>query len=1082
MKKRYKILIILFIISAFVFNDGIFNLKIPVVKALTTSNRGALTPSNITIKNKNLEKLYYFDPIPTFILAGTDREIDAYVYKMGDIIQGELDEIPSSSWVASLQTLAGIPVDTVSMSGGKSFSLVAGNVSYDGKYQIIATDSLTSPTWTATAFVYIKYNIQITNSDIKRCSQTNTVAGYITRGSGNTTLVPVSVGITSPEKKLAAQYNIPQNSSGQFTLSFPGTSTLGYYYLLVSDGYPSVSPDNDAMIYYFIPNFSTTTWTLKEIVPNSILYNDEEGNLSQSIVLYLVDQDGEPVTGKKDRFIIGMSWNSPTVKEISKGIYKIYGGRLTGNSVGIYVKDVVQSKTITKNLQKLSFFNPYIDIDAEYAQTPYGTGPYFDYTLNKNISDKLPVSIGNSLEIRIGVYPIPNLTDPGNKKFTLKDNYYIYKTDLSFSPSLETHKIGPDSSSVWNDPSINLITKPVYFVRNSANISASVSSVIWERANQDKTPTWQSGIPDPLNACCAKKTTYTFQFLKGEDSTFCNISIAPEEVTIKEEQDLNIYTGSINPIIHIYMVNKNTGETIQDAFSVSYKMGRERKVLSDLWYNPAHILSTNIETLPVTFGYDDNIDVTWKNGYVIFSKVAFEKITTCPVCPRTVIVEVFVKTVNNTYPLCSITEDAVTVNPVVTKLTASYEVRPEGGTPTKTLLAGVKESIYITAKFTNSDLFWSIYYNGKLVEEYGLNYSVNQLQYDTFVIAFNKPLPFDESFSPNTLKIIGEAFNTGRTASETIDLKISSKKPEQDTVPPDIQVSELKNGTVTNVQFPFFVQGSITDNQGILEALINGQKTLTLKEDGSFKELVQLEEGENLISITAKDYAGNESKVEIKVILDTTPPELTINAPFETTDVEIEISGQTEKDAIVKYNSQTLQNNNGNFAITLPLKIGENSFSFTAEDKLGNQILKVVRVTRKEKTLILVTIGSPYIFVNSQIKEIDAGRGTMPVIKDGRTLVPIRAIVEAIGGEVSWDASLKKVTITLKDTRIELWIGNPQAKVKETTVYIDPENHDIKPEIINGRTMLPLRFIAESLGCDVNWNPQNKSITITYIN
>jgi hypothetical protein len=1080
MKKQYKILIILLIISA--FSTGIFNLKIPLAGALAPSNRGALAPSNITIKNKNLEKLYYFDPIPDFTSTGTDKEIDAYVYKMGDIIQGELNEIPASSWVASLQTLAGIPIDTLWVSGGKAFSLVTGNVSYDGKYKIVATDSLTSPTWTAPAFVYVKYNIQITNSDIKRCSQTSTVAGYITRGSNQATLVPLAVGIASPEKKLVAQYDIPQNSSGQFTLAFPETSTLGYYYLFVSDGYPSISPDNDAIIYYFIPNFLTTNWTLKEIIPNSILYNDEEGTLSQSIVFYLVDQDGEPVTGEKNHFFIGMSWNSHKVKEISKGIYKIYDGRLTGNSVSIYVRDVIQSNIITKNLQKLSFFNPYIDIDAEYAQTPYGAGPYFDYTLNKNIFDKLPVSMGNSLEIRTGVYPIPNLTDPGNKKFTLKDNYYIYKTDLSFSSSLETHKIGPDSSSVWNDPSINLTTKPVYFVRNSANVSVSVSSIIWERANQDKIPTWQLGTPDPLNACCAKKTTYTFQFLKGEDSIPCNISVTPEEVTIKEEQDLSVYTGSINPIIHIYMVNKNTGEKVQDALSVSYKMGRERKVLSDLWYNPLHISGTNIATLPVAFGYDDNIDVMWKSGSIIFSNVSFEKITVCPVCPRTIIVEVFAKAQNNTYPLCSIIEDAVTVNPVITKLTASYEIRPEGGTPTKILLAGVKESIYITTKFTNSDLFWSIYYNEKPVEDYGLGYSINQLQSDSFVITFNKPFPFDENFSPNILGIKGEAFNTGRTASETIDLKISTKKPEQDSVPPEIHISEPKNGATTNVKFPFFVQGNITDNQGILEILINGQKTLTLKQDGSFKELVQLEEGENSISISAKDYAGNESKLEIIVILDTIPPELEINAPSETTDGVIEISGQTEKDAIVKYNSQILQNNNGNFAITLPLKIGENSFSFTAEDKLGNQILKVVRVTRKEKTLILVTIGSPYIFVNSQIKEIDAGRGTVPVIKDGRTLLPIRAIIEAIGGEVSWDAALKKVTIKLKDVIIELWIGNPQAKVKEINVYIDPENHDVKPEIVNGRTMLPLRFIAESLGCEVNWNAQNKSITITYIN
>jgi hypothetical protein len=68
----------------------------------------------------------------------------------------------------------------------------------------------------------------------------------------------------------------------------------------------------------------------------------------------------------------------------------------------------------------------------------------------------------------------------------------------------------------------------------------------------------------------------------------------------------------------------------------------------------------------------------------------------------------------------------------------------------------------------------------------------------------------------------------------------------------------------------------------------------------------------------------------------------------------------------------------------------------------------------------------------------------------------------------------------LKDTTIELWIGKPQATVNGQTKWIDDTNHKVMPEIINGRTMLPLRFVAESLGAKVDWEPNTKTITITY--
>jgi len=63
-----------------------------------------------------------------------------------------------------------------------------------------------------------------------------------------------------------------------------------------------------------------------------LLYNDEEGNLNQEIVFYLVDSKGNPVTGLSENFYIGLSWQSPQIREIAKGVYKIFGGRLAGNN------------------------------------------------------------------------------------------------------------------------------------------------------------------------------------------------------------------------------------------------------------------------------------------------------------------------------------------------------------------------------------------------------------------------------------------------------------------------------------------------------------------------------------------------------------------------------------------------------------------------------------------------------------------------------------------------------------------------------------------------------------------------------
>ena len=132
----------------------------------------------------------------------------------------------------------------------------------------------------------------------------------------------------------------------------------------------------------------------------------------------------------------------------------------------------------------------------------------------------------------------------------------------------------------------------------------------------------------------------------------------------------------------------------------------------------------------------------------------------------------------------------------------------------------------------------------------------------------------------------------------------------------------------------------------------------------------------------------------------------------------------------------------------------------------------------KEQTIILrFYIGNTTYYLNDEMKTMDVA----PIILEGRTLLPIRYVAEALGATVEWEAIEQKVTIRFKDTVIELWIGKNLATVNGEYKLIDPTNPNVKPIVIPpGRTMLPIRFIAENLGCKVDWNPDLREVKVTY--
>jgi Copper amine oxidase N-terminal domain len=102
---------------------------------------------------------------------------------------------------------------------------------------------------------------------------------------------------------------------------------------------------------------------------------------------------------------------------------------------------------------------------------------------------------------------------------------------------------------------------------------------------------------------------------------------------------------------------------------------------------------------------------------------------------------------------------------------------------------------------------------------------------------------------------------------------------------------------------------------------------------------------------------------------------------------------------------------------------------------------------------------------------------------NGRSFLVIRYITEELSAEISWDGSEKKVTIETKDGKIiELWIGKANAKIDGEDVFIDEDDHSIVPYISEGRTLLPLRFVSNTLGAeDVLWDGETKKITLIWM-
>lgn len=109
------------------------------------------------------------------------------------------------------------------------------------------------------------------------------------------------------------------------------------------------------------------------------------------------------------------------------------------------------------------------------------------------------------------------------------------------------------------------------------------------------------------------------------------------------------------------------------------------------------------------------------------------------------------------------------------------------------------------------------------------------------------------------------------------------------------------------------------------------------------------------------------------------------------------------------------------------------------------------------------------VYVNGSEVSFDQ----QPIIENSRTLVPFRAVLDKMGAKVEWNAEDKIITCTNGDVIIKLTVNDDEMKIGDESIKLD-----VPAKIVNGRTLVPLRAISEGMGADVNWNGENKSVTI----
>ncbi|WP_017755438.1 copper amine oxidase N-terminal domain-containing protein [Calidifontibacillus oryziterrae] len=258
--------------------------------------------------------------------------------------------------------------------------------------------------------------------------------------------------------------------------------------------------------------------------------------------------------------------------------------------------------------------------------------------------------------------------------------------------------------------------------------------------------------------------------------------------------------------------------------------------------------------------------------------------------------------------------------------------------------------------------------------------------------------------------------------------------------------------------------GDITVTEAAKGALIKGKDiTLQLSDGVEFsgkptievvegnleidESTINVNNGELTFTIDSESTRASQIKISnVKVDLDRTVPE---------GDIDVEVGGE----ALVE-----------NADLVSPIAAGK----FDNDYVMKKAIATVVTPAEGNQTVgeVVFTVGGTTYTENGVEKTMDVA----PFIEASRTYLPVRYVAKAVGVEgenILWDEATRKVTI-LKDGRVaQLTIGSNILTVNGAQIPMD-----VKAKVVDGRTVLPLRAVAQALGAQVDWNEADQTVTV----
>ena len=225
----------------------------------------------------------------------------------------------------------------------------------------------------------------------------------------------------------------------------------------------------------------------------------------------------------------------------------------------------------------------------------------------------------------------------------------------------------------------------------------------------------------------------------------------------------------------------------------------------------------------------------------------------------------------------------------------------------------------------------------------------------------------------------------------------------------------------------------------------------------------------NIIAINT-EYTGalclNDDVDFYRININDSEVELNVTANMEY--VYLKLYDESGKEIWYDYPRWNNTTEEISFSETLKLEKGLYFFSVSKYgDRFGNYDF---HFTNGGKVISAPPVSEIKVILNGEAIKFDQP----PVSDSGRTMVPLRAIFEALGAKVEWNQSTQKITSAKGSNKVTLTLGSKTMYKNGSAITLD-----VPPKVVNSRTLVPVRAVAEAYGCDVKWEQHSQTVIIT---